>query len=310
MNVLVTGINARVGHALVQLLQNTHRIFGVPEEVDGLDLPIELFDCNQFESNPKMDAYIHTAGKSMDTMNYEDSLTYFEKNVGVVRRVFQCFLRSEAKAFVFLSSSKVLAGNPNRGPMDESVEPEPMGPLGESMFLAEQYLLKTAAPSKRVYVIRPGLLHGEGFMVSHNSTRLLSFIKATRLFPFGQLSMERSVLCMDNLHAVIEGLMVAKAPSGVYHVCDDQSVSLQRFRDLIATAMQKKVWIYNCNSRFSLFLIELTSLHWSKKSREILRYYLRKNYLLNNQRVLTELGWSQMPFDAEVSLLKTIKSLL
>ena len=50
---------------------------------------------------PQFDAIIHLAGKAHDTKNQSASQVYFDINTGLTQKIFDFFLESSAKKFIF-----------------------------------------------------------------------------------------------------------------------------------------------------------------------------------------------------------------
>ena len=79
-----------------------------------------------------MDAIIHLAGKAHDTKNQSKAQVYFDINTGLTQKIYDYFLGSSAKKFVFFSSVKAAADQVEGDILTEEVVPSPKGPYGES----------------------------------------------------------------------------------------------------------------------------------------------------------------------------------
>ena len=200
MNILITGIHGFVGSNLVVALKEHHSLYGldiVAPEKEGVvktfawkDLETTSFPMQQLL---KFDAIIHLAGKAHDTKNQSASQVYFDINTGLTQKIFDFFLESSAKKFIFFSSVKAVADSVVGDVLTEDVIPTPVGPYGESKIAAENYIkesfiLPTTSPEyllplnspvnqgrttsgedenvrysdKRVYILRPCMIHGPG----------------------------------------------------------------------------------------------------------------------------------------------------
>ena len=112
MKILITGVHGFVGSNLVKALSKEHTIYGldiispIKEGVrytfswDFLDKPDEI---------PEVDAVIHLAGKAHDTKNQTVSDVYFKVNTGLTQKIYDYFLKSKAKKFIFFSTAKAAA---------------------------------------------------------------------------------------------------------------------------------------------------------------------------------------------------------
>lgn len=147
MNILITGIHGFVGSNLVIALKRHHSLYGldiVAPEKEGVvktfawkDIETTSFPMQQL---PKFDAIIHLAGKAHDTKNQSASQLYFDINTGLTQKIFDFFLESSAKKFIFFSSVKAAADSVVGDMLTEDVIPTPVGPYGESKIAAESYI--------------------------------------------------------------------------------------------------------------------------------------------------------------------------
>ena len=110
-----------------------------------------------------LNAIIHLAGKAHDTKKATDEKVYFDVNLGLTKQIFDFFLQSSAEKFVFFSSVKAVADKVNGSQLKEDIVPDPQSPYGKSKLAAENYILSQKLPiNKRVYIIRPCMIHGPG----------------------------------------------------------------------------------------------------------------------------------------------------
>ena len=148
MNILITGIHGFVGSNLVVALKKSHILYGldiVAPEKEGV---VKTFAWENIESTsfpmqrlPQFDAIIHLAGKAHDTKNQSVAQVYFDINTGLTQKIFDFFLESTAKKFIFFSSVKAAADSVVGDVLREDVIPTPIGPYGESKIAAENYIL-------------------------------------------------------------------------------------------------------------------------------------------------------------------------
>ena len=180
MNILITGIHGFVGSNLVIALKERHCLYGldiVAPEKEGV---IKTFFWKDIEPAsfpmrdlPEFDAIIHLAGKAHDMKNRSAAQSYFDINTGLTQKIFNFFLESSAKKFVFFSSVKAAADSVVGDMLTEDVVPAPVGPYGESKIAAENYILgrlkaedgrlkANLYDGKDVYILRPCMIHGPG----------------------------------------------------------------------------------------------------------------------------------------------------
>ena len=110
MNILITGIHGFVGSNLVVALKESHTLYGldiITPEKEGVTKTFSWKDIETIsfpmQNLPKFDAIIHLAGKAHDTKNQSAAQVYFDINTGLTQKIFDFFLESSAKKFVFFS---------------------------------------------------------------------------------------------------------------------------------------------------------------------------------------------------------------
>ena len=191
MNILVTGIHGFVGSNLVEALKENCIFYGldiVSPAKEGVVTTFSWLDIEPtsfpFQTLPQFDAIIHLAGKAHDTKNQSAAQSYFDINTGLTQKIFDFFLESSAKKFIFFSSVKAAADSVVGDVLTEDVIPTPVGPYGESKIKAEEYIKnhfmfptvsisedrslrlekeKGRIPkNKQVYILRPCMIHGPG----------------------------------------------------------------------------------------------------------------------------------------------------
>ena len=102
------------------------------------------------------------AGKAHDLKNVNDQSEYYIANTEFTKQVFDQFLESDAKVFITLSSVKAVADKPETE-LTEDYIPNPITHYGKSKLLAERYILNKEIPhGKRVFILRPCMIHGPG----------------------------------------------------------------------------------------------------------------------------------------------------
>lgn len=172
----------------------------------------------------KEEIVIHLAGKAHDIKNVAQPEEYYQVNTELTKRVFDKFLQSSAEVFITLSSVKAVADSVD-GVLTEEVVPQPKTHYGKSKLLAEQYILaQQLPPGKRVYIIRPCMIHGPG---NKGNLNLLYRIVSKKLpWPLAAFNNRRSFCSVENLCFVINELIHREdIPSGVYNMADDEALS-------------------------------------------------------------------------------------
>lgn len=323
MNILITGIHGFVGSNLVIALREYHALYGldiITPEKEGV---VKTFSWKDIETTsfpmqflPKFDAIIHLAGKAHDTKNQSASQVYFDINTGLTQKIFDFFLESSAKKFIFFSSVKAAADSVVGDMLTEDVIPTPVGPYGESKIAAEEYILSKLRSEdgelkvamqrdKRVYILRPCMIHGPGN--KGNLNLLYNVVKKGIPWPLGDFENKRSFTSIDNLCYVVEGLLTKDVASGIYHMGDDEALSTNELIALMCEAMGKEPHIWKMNRKMMEGCAGLGTLLHLPLNTERLRK-LTENYVVSNEKIKLALGIDRMPVRAADGIMKTIRS--
>ncbi len=255
--------------------------------------------------NIKEEIVIHCAGKAHDLKNTSDANEYYSVNTDLTKNLYDAFLSSDAKVFITLSSVKAVADKLETE-LTEDYIPNPITHYGKSKLLAEKYILNKEIPKgKRVFILRPCMIHGHGN--KGNLNLLYKIVSKGFPWPLGTFENKRSFCSIDNLCFIIKELIEnQKIPSGIYNIADNNPLSTNELITLIAGSLSKKplIWktpkiiIYTLAMLGDVFKLSLNSENLQK---------LTENYIVSNHKILKAIN-KTLPFSAEDGLLKTINS--
>lgn len=248
---------------------------------------------------------LHLAGKAHDLKKVSSSDEYYTVNTKFTKEVFDIFLASNAKVFITLSSVKAVADEVV-GVLHEEVIPKPMTHYGKSKVLAEQYILSKQIPEgKRVYILRPCMIHGPGN--KGNLNLLYSLVSKGLPWPLGTFSNSRSYLSVENLCFIIKELIEREdIPSGVYNVADDFPLSTNEIIEMIAESKGSKASILNINKSFIKVLARFGDFLKLPLNSERLKK-LTESYIVSNAKIKEALG-KPLPVSSEEGLIRTFQS--
>jgi nucleoside-diphosphate-sugar epimerase len=308
MKLLITGIHGFVGSNLVAALGDKFEIYGLDIVAPDKCGVKKTYSWDDLYNGivPQVDAIIHLAGKAHDTKSKSAADIYFKVNTDLTKKVFDYFLQSETKKFIFFSSVKAAADFVPGDVLTEDVIPKPVGPYGESKIKAEEYIQSKSCPNnKQVYILRPCMIHGPGN--KGNLNLLYSVVRKGIPWPLGSYDNKRTFTSIDNLIFVINGLLTNQVESGIYHMADDEAISTNHLIELICQSLNKKAHIWHvskslidCVARLgNIFHLPLNSDRLNK---------LTENYVASNSKIKNALGIDKMPIRAEQGLMKTLNS--
>jgi nucleoside-diphosphate-sugar epimerase len=294
MKISITGASGFVGQNFQDYLKSFHEI--------------NTFSV-RYSSNQKIsidgEGIIHLAGKAHDTKQVFKPIEYYEANCELTKQLFDAFLNSPASVFIFMSTVKAVADEVDGILTEESV-PNPKTHYGIAKQQAEEYILSKDLPlDKRLYILRPCMIHGPG---NKGNLNLLYQLASKGLpWPLGNFKNQRSFLSIENLSFVIKELIEnATIPSGIYNVADNEAFSTNELIALLGQSLGKKNKILNIPSSWIKGIAILGDHLPITLSTERLQK-LTENYVVSNHKILTVIG-KPLPITGKEGLLKTFKS--
>ncbi len=293
-SIVITGSTGFVGKNLWDYLGNIYTVH-----------PLKARFSQHQTFDIKGEAVIHLAGKAHDLKKVSEPKEYYESNYKLTKQLFDSFLNSDAEVFVFMSSVKACADKVE-GILVESDSYDPKTHYGISKRQAEQYILSKQLPEdKRVYILRPCMIHGPG---NKGNLNLLYSLVCKRIpWPLGAFSNQRSFLSIENLCFIIRELLENKeVTSGIYHLADDQAISTNELIEIIGVSLGKSSKIVKVPS----WIISKTAnlgdyLHLPLNSERLQK--LTESYVVSNAKIKKALK-KELPVSTKEGLIETIKS--
>ena len=289
-SIFITGSYGFVGSNLIEYLTSFFTFYKYQRET-----PIEIYQ----------EVVIHLAGKAHDLKKISNSNEYLQINTELTKIVFDAFLASNAKVFITLSSVKAVADEVE-GVLTEDYTPNPITNYGKSKLLAEQYILSKQIPGgKRVYILRPCMIHGPGN--KGNLNLLYRLVSKGIPWPLGAFDNKRSFCSIDNLIFIIKELIDREdIPSGVYNVADNETLSTNEVISLLAESQNKKLMIWVLPKILIKSFAKLGDLIQLSLTTEKLQK-LTESYVVSNQKIKSAIG-KNLQVSAKDGLLKTFNS--
>ncbi len=291
MNLLITGSHGFVGTNLIEALDSTYHVIRWKA---WEDMPL-----------PECDVVIHLAGLAHDTKRSETSEgrwkkeDYFRVNTELTKKIYDRFLESGAKKFIFFSSIKAQDGDTA---------------YARSKYLAEQYILDKVQGSgpkvngcKKTYILRPCMIHGKGN--KGNLNLLVKWVKKGLPWPLAAYENKRSFASMRNVAFVVSELLKKDVESGLYNICDDESVSTNELIELICDRLGKKAHLWKIPKSLMTGLAKIgDSLQLQLNTERLGK--LTESYIVDNSDIKHALGIEKMPIGAKEGLQQTIQSMI
>jgi nucleoside-diphosphate-sugar epimerase len=300
MKVLITGITGFVGQNLSPYLAKNYNVKGISRTKATNSLTYEYY----FAEKPSYDTLIHLAGKAHDIKETLADEDYYKVNFELTRQLYDQFLLSDAKQFIYVSSVKAAADRVE-GVLSEENISTPITAYGKSKRMAEDYILGHLPKDKKVYILRPCMIHGPG---NKGNLNLLYGIVSKKIpYPLGAFINVRSFLSIENLCFVISELLAQKdIPSGVYQVADDLSLSTNMVIKLMGDSLGVRSMIWNLPCGWVNMAARLGNhLYLPLNTKNLQK--LTESYVVSNKKIVAAIG-KPLPINSKDGLLKTFKS--
>ncbi|QEC52146.1 nucleoside-diphosphate-sugar epimerase [Anseongella ginsenosidimutans] len=309
MKLLISGTTGFVGRNLVRYLYSTEKelyCLGLNTRHDGgVSESILWHNLNSLGCY-KCNTVIHLAGKAHDIIGASDPLEYFKVNTGLTKKLFDLFIDSDARDFIYFSSVKAVADTV-LGVLNEDVAANPKTSYGESKYKAEQYLLSKELPEgKRIFILRPCMIHGPGN--KGNLNLLYNVVKKGIPYPLAAFENRRSFLSINNLLFVIEQLLNNPAiPGGIYNIADDEPLATSEVIKIMGEANGSKPRLWSLSPTLIQTFVRVGDKLRLPLNSERLKK-LTESYVVSNHKLKNALGIKALPVSSRDGLLETIRS--
>ena len=297
MRILITGASGFVGQNLTKYLAQN--------KMHAQSISLRNDQWRQ-KLNTDADAIIHLAGKAHDTSNTSDASEYVKINTGLTIELFDAFLKSALKDFFYFSSVKAVADTVE-GVLSEDTEASPLTPYGQSKWKAEEYISAQQLPEgKRLFIIRPCMIHGPGN--KGNLNLLYKLVEKGIPWPLANFENQRSFISIENVSYLLINMLSNKTvPSGVYNFADDVPLSTNQLITLINEALGKKPRLLKLSKKGISKIAKLGDvLHLPLNSEKLKK--LTESYVVSNKKIKEALQIQKLPLSASEGILLTIHS--
>jgi len=293
-NVIITGTTGFVGVNLVPYL---NKLGIITQPVGRLDLSGEIKFTNT-------DSIIHLAGKAHDLKKISNPDEYYQVNFELTTKLYDAFLESDAKKFIFISSVKATA-DVVEGVLTEDSSPNPITDYGKSKLMAEQYIQRQPLPAdKSYYILRPCMIHGPGN--KGNLNLLYKFVQKGVPYPLAAFNNKRSFLSVENLCFVIAKVLRMDIPSGIYNVADDNALSTNEVVKILAKSLNKQPKLWTIPNSLIRGIAKIGDIFKLPLNTERLNK-LTENYVVSNKKLKRALN-AELPLATNEGLAITATS--
>ena len=247
---------------------------------------------------------IHLSGLAHDIKKTATENDYYQANYKLTKKIYDLFLTSEtSETFIFVST--VAVKNKVDTVFKETDETNPTTFYGKTKLQAEDYILKNVPAHKRVYILRPAMVYGEGN--KGNLNLLYSIVKIGIPYPLAAYQNERSFLYVENFCFIVKELIENKAiASGIYHLADDKTMSTQELINLIGESLNKKITLLKVPKFFISILAKIGDFSPLPINSERLEK-MTENFIVSNDKIKKAIN-KNVPYSSRDGWKKTLSS--
>lgn len=215
-------------------------------------------------------------------------------------------MSSDIRDFFYFSSVKAVADTTD-GILTEEIFPNAFTPYGKSKLEAEEFLLSQKLPeSKRLFIIRPCMIHGPGN--KGNLNLLYKIVEKGIPWPLASFHNERSFLSIDNLsYLLLKMLQSATIQNGIYNFADDEPLSTNELVTLISKVLGKEQKLWKISPKLIRSVVRIGDALPLPLNSERLKK-LTESYVVSNQKIISALRIERLPISSKEGLEITIKS--
>ncbi|WDF54717.1 NAD-dependent epimerase/dehydratase family protein [Mucilaginibacter sp. KACC 22063] len=291
MNICITGSSGFAGRNIVSYFEK-------------LKLNLKLLTRHELQTitSSKLedcDVVIHLAGKAHDLKKVSYPKDYYDVNYELTKKLYDSFLHSNAKKFIFVSSVKAAADSVE-GVLTENMIPDPKTDYGKSKLMAEQYIQSQQLPDdKSYYILRPCMIHGPGN--KGNLNLLYNFVKKGIPYPLAGFDNLRSFLSIENLCFIISQLIEKNnIASGIYQVADDKPLSTNDVIKILSASLNKKPKLWSLSPGLIRFIAKIGNTLYLPLTTERLDK-LTESYVVSNSKIKQAIA-KELPLTADDGL--------
>ncbi len=296
MQTLITGSSGFVGQNLSHFLKKDY-------QSDALNRK-ELQNISADTLNNYI-SIIHLAGKAHDLKKTSNSNEYYQVNFELTKKLYDAFLNSNAKKFIFISSVKA-AADLVTGVLTEETVPNPKTDYGKSKLMAEHYIQSQTLPAEKSYfILRPCMIHGPGN--KGNLNLLYQVVKKGIPYPLAGFKNKRSFLSVENLCFVIKELIERDdIKSGIYNLADDEALSTNEVVTILSASLNKKPRLWRISLSLITFFAKVGDrLHLPLTTERLGK--LTESYVVSNVKIKAAIN-KKLPLNAKEGLRITAAS--
>jgi UDP-glucose 4-epimerase len=227
MKIFITGSSGYLGSSFIKQYQDKYQF----EKFSLFTQKIEDIDFNG------IDTVLHCAALVHQKVEHPYD-RYHQINVEYPVRLASLAKQHGVKQFVFISTIAVYGDDSVI--FDEQTPCAPVTPYVTSKLDAEKKLLELNDDTFVVSIIRPPMVYGKD--APGNIDSLVKLVKKVSILPLGRIHNKRSFVYIGNLCNLID-VVIHKKQKGVLLASDDKPLSTTGLIELIATNLEKKIYL-------------------------------------------------------------------
>lgn len=248
INALVTGASGFIGQHLVQHLEKLKikvNVFVRNSRNYNITGNINIVEGDIFNSEilrkavDNVEVVFHLVAKTHDFTGIDNKNDYFKINVEGTRNLLNACINSDVKHFIYFSSVKAMAEE-SKAILDETYNPKPTTPYGESKLLAERLVIEYGIKHGfKTTILRLPLVYGPGN--KGNVCKMIEAIDNGRFVMMGRGQNKRSMVYVGNVVDAALAVVDREVADGkVYLITDGVDYIVRDLYKIIVKGLGKK----------------------------------------------------------------------
>lgn len=213
------------------------------------------FDRNNITSNSwdGIEGIVHCAGLAAESRNQNLKELYFQSNVELTKEILEFFQSSNAKFFIFLSTSKIYecANTTSESTKDELGTN--LSIYARSKLEAEKILLQVV--DKKIFILRPSVVVGPNLKNNIKYLQILTRLQIPIILP--RNTVQQNLTDIRNLSIVINYLVNNHEfiDSGIFNVLDNKNPTFEQL--LLKSTKEKKPVIIRISNKYFMYFLKI-----------------------------------------------------
>ncbi len=227
--ILITGANGFVGKSFIDMYKTNFDI----KKFSFLRDDFNSLNLSNIDTVLHLSALVHQE-------KYIEKELYEKVNITQSVDLAKKAKADGIKQFIYMSSISVYGLEV--GVIDKNTKCKPISDYAKTKLKAEDELQKLEDDSFKIVILRVPLIYGKNAV--GNVKKLKNLIQKFPVLPFANINNKRSMIDIDSLCSKMKNI-IDEEKNGMFILSDDKPLSTTELIQLIASNLDKKIYLIN-----------------------------------------------------------------